>query len=543
MKVRLEHLPADVLGLSDIARAALSAGPEFPPLPVPRRTADILRPADRLDTTERATLARKIKTGLEPLRPPSRVVTSLNVLGTSDVFAVVTGQQPGFLASPLYSLYKGMQACRLAHELALDWGSPVVPVFWNHADDHDVAEVHHDYLLNESLDVKKITLAGLSSGRLPIGRIQLSDSRHHLGAIRSILTQGLGESESLESALDVFFPRSGETLARAFTRAMTALLGEHGLVVVEPDWIRGEISRALAELVSHDPLPPLAEGAAELRSLGFEPALEPSEAALVYHVTETGRHALRAGGDGYRFDGERGSRSPAELAAEIVAEPGAWSPGALFRPLVQDLVFPVAATIGGFGELAYHAGLDALRRARNVPRTPFVPRISCTLVEPETDAAMKVLATDTLEVLRHKGELAPGAAQPDAPPVIADIRATTEEALGALLAHRAELANIDAALGENMKRTARQIRGLIDKLLGKAERVHANKTGRGRRNARRVTNTLFPRGLPQERVFGPFAYTVRYGRAWIDALYEELPALSSEHLVVHLVPEGEEASA
>ena len=47
----------------------------------------------------------------------------------------------------------------------------------------------------------------------------------------------------------------------------------------------------------------------------------------------------------------------------------------------------------------------------------------------------------------------------------------------------------------------------------------------------------------QERVLGPFATTARFGRAWIDALYEELPACSSEHVVAHLEEDTEEDSA
>ena len=66
---------------------------------------------------------------------------------------------------------------------------------------------------------------------------------------------------------------------------------------------------------------------------------------------------------------------------------------------------------------------------------------------------------------------------------------------------------------------------------------------KGKRQLRRLNNGLLPKGAPQERVLGPLGLTARYGRAWIDALYRELPPLCSEHLAVHLPASTEEDDA
>lgn len=530
MKLRLEHLPADVVGLSAEARAALAEG-SLGGIPVVRRPAELARPADRHDRGTRASLADAIRAGVAALNVPDRVRTSLNVLANPGSFCVVTGQQPGFLCAPLYSLYKALQACRLADELAGSWGTPIVPVFWNHADDHDVAEVHHAYQLNRNLDLQKVGLAGVSSGRLPISRIPLDEDRHRLGPTRALLAQLFEEHPATRDALELFFPRAGETLARTFSRALSELLGHHGLVVVEPDWIRGALSRALADVIAADPVPRLARGG------GTEPAIDPATAAIVYRIDDEGRRPLRAGGEGFRFDGEAGSRSPAELAAEIVAEPDAWSPAALLRPLVQDAVFPVCAYVGGWGELGYHAQLAALRDACGVPRTAFVPRVSATLVDPEVRVALSRTGASLREVLAARGAF-DVVADEDAPRVIADLRADVEAAARQLLSRRADLASLEPALAVSLKRAVDQARDLVGKVAQKAERVHANKSGKGRRQVRRLNNTLYPRDLPQERVLGPLQYTARFGREWIEALYAEWPPAGGEHLAVHLEPDG-----
>ena len=531
LRLHLEHLPADVLGLGNLARQALSTGIAGD-LPVVRKLADIPKPKDRHDPGSRAHLAEPLREALTALDAPDRALTSLDALETPGSFCVVTGQQPGFLCGPLYTLYKAMQACRLADDLSRDWGSPVVPVFWNHADDHDIAEVQHAHLLNRNLDLQRIGLTGLSSGRTPIGSLHLSEEHHRLTATKAMVAQTFEGLPSAEAAVELFLPREGETLARAVTRALTELLGKRGLVVAEPSWLRSDLSRALAEVISLDPLGALMRGSGE------RPAIDPEGAALLFRVgAETGRRALRPGGDGFRYDGEPGSRTPSELAAEIVQKPSEWSAAALTRPLVQDLVFPTCAYVGGWGELAYHAQLGPLREACGLPQTPFAPRISCTLVEDEPRQSLARFDTDLRTVLGSGGEFDPGVAD-NAPEVIAALRHTAEEAGLALRAHRSALSELEPALAVNLKKTAAQVRRLVEKVAGKAERVHANRSGKGQRHIRRLNNGLVPRGLPQERVLGPIGFTARHGRAWIDALYGELPPLSSEHLAVHLQEES-----
>ncbi len=531
--IRIEHLGADVLELKAFARAAISGRIDAKLVPVPRTLDAIVRPDDRFTPDEREELSRALSAGLAPLQPHVAVVDSLRALARPGASAIVTGQQPGFLTSPLYSLWKALQSIRLALVLSERWDAPVVPLFWNHADDHDLAEVHHAYVLNENLDLQKVALAGLASGKQPLSRIVLRDDAHKLAAIRSMLAQ-LHEGEPHATrALEMFVPKDGETFARAFTRSMTELCGPFGLVVVEPDWIRTQLSRELARVVGHDPMPHLLRGAQRLREAGHEVATDPAEAAVVFRVDAKGRAALRAGGDGFRYDGEDGSRTAAELAAEIQQEPLAWSSGALLRPIVQDLALPVAAYVGGFGELAYHAELGDLRDATKTPRTAFVPRISFTLVDPECRQSLARLETDVESILRARGSFT-AKEQDDAPPVLAQMSSIAKDAATRLSTLRAELAALDPGLAVQLKRTCDQIQDLVDKLAEKGARVHQNKSGKGRRHERRVNNLLFPRNEPQERVLGPLPFVARFGEDWIRELLLEIDPLAPEHMVVHL---------
>jgi bacillithiol biosynthesis cysteine-adding enzyme BshC len=533
-----EHLPADIFELSPIARAALTGRPHPPSLPgivVPSDVRDIPRPPEHLQPDERVALSKTLERELSYLSPHVAVLDAARRVAEHGATLVLAGQQPGFLGGPLYDVWKALHAVRLARALEEEWGTPVVAAFWNHADDHDVAEVHHVEVLNANLDVTTVRLAGLSSGRTPFSRLTIDAEEQRLGSITENLRQLLGEDRVTDEVLASFLPRDGETLARSFTRLFTKLLGHLGLVVIEPDWIRPSLSRALAHVVGVGPAPLLDEGAEALRAAGHDVAIDPATAALVYRHVDDRRHALRSDPGGFRYDDEPGSRTPAELAAEIVQEPYEYSPGALLRPLCQDLALPVAAYVGGWGELAYHAELPPLRERAGVPVTPFVPRLACTLVEPDVAASLRKLSASVGDVLAAGGEYAgAGAGEPESE-VAGDLRARGRRAAAELQELRGRLEDLDPGLARQLKRTGGQIGDLIDRLAKKVERVEANRRGGGRRHLRRVNHALVPRGKPQERVRGAFELCLRAGRDWIDAVLAAVEPFPTEHLV-HFLP-------
>ncbi|MEW6074160.1 MAG: bacillithiol biosynthesis cysteine-adding enzyme BshC [Planctomycetota bacterium] len=535
--IRLEHLPADVLGLSPQASAALAGRPRTSALPgmvLPADVAGFPTPADRLEDEDRRALARLLERELRRFSPHDFVLEAARALARPGAALVVTGQQPAFLGGPLYDVYKAVHVIRLARALSEAWRVPVLPAFWNHADDHDIAEVHHLWLQNANLDLFKLSLASMSSGRVPFSEIEFDEDRHRLGAVREVLRQSLWDGERRDAALALFVPRHGETFASAFTRILLSLFGHHGLLVIESGWLRGSISRVLAEVVTLDLPLAWAEGAERLRAAGQEPAIEAETAALLFRHAGGERRALRLAPGGFRFDGEPGTRTAAELAAELLQEPAAWSPAALLRPIAQDRVLPVAAYVGGWGELAYHAQLPPLRERAGMAATPFVPRLSATLVDPEVRVALEKLEIGVADVLRARGRLGESEGADEASPVLERLREVGRGAARELEELREDLARLDRGLAAQLRRLGEQIRDLVDRLAGKAERVHANACGRGRRHFRRLNHGLFPRGEPQERVRGLVEFAARFGTGWLDELIEEIEPLPTEHVVIHL---------
>ncbi len=541
IEIELQYLSADALGLPDWARDVLSTRPQpnvLPRMIVPDRLEAVPRYEEGLQPEDRAELALSLERSLAPFRPHVAVLDAVRALARPEVSLVVVGQQPAFLGGPLFNVYKALHAIRLARALAAFWEAPVLPLFWNHADDHDIAEVHHLWIQNPNLDLLKVGLAGVSSGRTPLSRIVYDAERHRLEATAELLRQNLWESAERDSALDLFLPRSGETFSGSFTRILLELFGSYGLIVLEPDWIRRPLSRALARIVGSGVPEALDREVVRLRAAGLEPAIDPREAVLLWHVDGDRRRALRAVDDEYRYEGESGSRTGAELAAEILQTPEAFSAGALLRPLVQDVVLPVAAYVGGWGELHYHAELPALREETGVARTPFIPRLSATLVDPPTRLALQKLGIDVSGVLAARGALwRGGEAAAHRSELASRLRKVASDSASALLSERSAVAEVERGLAHQLKKAAETFSGLVDRVATKVEHVEANALGSDRRHQRRVSNVLYPRDVPQERVRGALEFVARYGRGWLDLLLEAIEPLPTEHLVVNLVEE------
>src|SRR5690606_9663345 len=61
---------------------------------------------------------------------------------------VTTGQQPGLVIGPLYTIHKILCAVQLARELEDALDRPVAPLFWVASDDHDWEEANHLHLID-----------------------------------------------------------------------------------------------------------------------------------------------------------------------------------------------------------------------------------------------------------------------------------------------------------------------------------------------------------------------------------------------------------
>ncbi|MCK5299453.1 MAG: bacillithiol biosynthesis BshC, partial [Candidatus Heimdallarchaeota archaeon] len=103
-------------------------------------------------------------------------IKNIEQIENEDVYFVVTGQQPGFLSGPLYTIYKTFAAINYAEKFSSD-KVKLIPVFWNASEDHDVEEVNNIRILNRQNEIVPLVIDASGALGKSLEKIQLHKNK------------------------------------------------------------------------------------------------------------------------------------------------------------------------------------------------------------------------------------------------------------------------------------------------------------------------------------------------------------------------------
>jgi bacillithiol biosynthesis cysteine-adding enzyme BshC len=450
---------------------------------------------------------------------------------------VITGQQAVLFGGPLYVLYKALAAVVVARELEARRGSPVVPVFWVAADDHDFAEIRSTTILDEAgqiLDIR-YTPHREPSGQ-PAAQIVLDDTVTGLiEDLRVHLPPGLHRDDIVALVASCYRP--GVAMAEAFARLLSTLLPD--LVVLNP---ADPALKAAAlpvferELVEHSPTSRLAaEAGQRLLAAGYHQQVPVRAGFLNLFVSMDGERRALGWDDGTVEVRGLGRRLPvAEAARLLQADPSAFSAGVLLRPLTQDHMLPTAAYVGGPAEIAYHAQIGPSYVHFGIPRPTLVPRPSVTLVEPAQARAMEADELSLPDLQTDPQGMLSRWARQDYP----EVDAAFDRARKALEKEMAGVEQTLGALDPTLKAAADSARGRalhqIETLQEKAMRALKKRDQSRADRLRRTRDALMPAGSFQERGLGLVSVLARHGRGVVEDIGQRIDPFARGHQVIHL---------
>lgn len=458
-------------------------------------------------------------------------------LAEPDAVAVVTGQQAGLFGGPLFVLLKAAAAMELAGRLEERRGRPVVPVFWVASDDHDFAEVRSVAVLDAQGAIRTLRYSPRTEpAGSPAWSIALDETvRELVEDLRRTLPPGLGHEETVDAVAACYVP--GETLSGAFARLVSRVLP--GLVVLDPSdpELKALAAPVLArEIEEGSPSSRLAiERGRELLAAGYHQQVPVRPGFLNVFLASAGqRRALGLADGEVEVRGTRERFKTAEALQRLEADPSAWSPNALLRPIVQDALLPTAAYVGGPAEVAYHAQIASCYAHFGVPRPLILPRPSATLVEPAQARALDAEGLALADLVADPEELVTRWAREEYPEVeaaFARAREAIEREMGAVEdALGASDPTLRAAAAAARGRALHPVFALHEKAL---RALRKRDQGRAER-LRRTRDALFPGGSLQERGLGLVAALARHGTALVPLLRERLDLFARGHQVVRL---------
>ncbi len=466
---------------------------------------------------------------------------NISLLREDSTFAVVTGQQVGFLGGPLYTVFKTITAIKLATRLKSQLPMyDFVPVFWIEGEDHDFAEMNHTSVLDAENKVVRIDY--LPGGVMPernvgaMGELVLDSS---VGQAHSRLKENLQRTEFTDALLskvaDAY--REGRTFNQAFTSWMNVLFEGQGLVFISPNHPRLKklLSPLFLKEISEYPKTSqlVISRSAELEKEYHAQIKAKSINLFMFH--KGGRYLIEPRENDFSLKGTRHFISKEELVRVAVETPELLSTNVVLRPIAQDTLLPTVAYVAGPSEVAYHAQLAPVYEEFGMPQPVVYPRAGASFVEERVRRAMEKYSLTLQDFLddidRVTSRVVGQISDVKIEQLFADTTGRLHEAL-----HELEfgLKEVDPTLLGALEGMKSKIDINLGVLKEKSIAAQKRRNEVAVRQIEKAAAGLLPNGGLQERELSIIHFLNKYGPDLVKLLLSELDITSFKHQVLTL---------
>lgn len=472
---------------------------------------------------------------------PKSTFHNIERLKSEESVVVIGGQQAGLLTGPMYTINKVISIIQFARQQESALDIPVIPVFWMAGEDHDFAEINHVFL-SEIPDMKKYKLLQSVLDKSSVSQIKIDETAVNQWLNR--LFEQLKETQytkelyrTIRSSLD-----KSETYVDFFARVIFQLFTEEGLVLIDsghPDVRRLESTHFL-QIIENQPK--ISEGVyrtkRQIEQDGYTLSLdaEPKDAHLFYHLNNERILLIRNEQGDWIGKQNEVSLTTDELIEIAKNNPELLSNNVVTRPLMQELLFPSLAFIGGPGEISYWTVLKPAFSALQLKMPPVIPRLSFTYIDRNVEKVLKkfnITAEDAVN--RGVSEIKNAwLAEKSNPP----IRNMVEEIKNTITQAHQPLRNIAEDIRTDLGKLAeknliylhRDIEYLEDRLMKALEQTYEKELY----EFDLINNALRPQNGLQERLWNPLPWINEHGTDFIRNITKQSCSFENAHYLVYV---------
>ena len=456
---------------------------------------------------------------------------------TNDSLTVVTGQQVTIFGGPLYTVYKTITAILYSKRLERESNRPVVPVFWIADEDHDIDEVSKLFL-PDSQDTTEITYSHKSYDEAPpASTIELGNE---LNNVWNQLNDALDQTDFSTRLMDDIRAcyRSDKTFGKAFSELLMTYFGKHGLLIAGS--LNTDVKTSCKHLLKtavtsrKDITEALDDTTYALKEAGYHDQVQVQPSNLFYNTESGERIKLQFTGDTWSIPGKKWTEE--ELLNSIESQPENFSPNVFLRPILQDYILPVAAYVGGPGEIAYYAQMKEFYGCFGFKMPIILPRFSLTIVESAIDRILDKLPFEW-QTYRNRiedleKEFVERTESVDIEKLFGIWRSQIDELSRA---KRDEVGEVDPSLKGSVGKAKAAYFSELDKLKGKVYRSVKEQENVQLDRIKKIKTNLFPNGNLQEREVAFIYYMNKYGTDLWDRVIDELEDYTPyNHFTLHL---------
>jgi bacillithiol biosynthesis cysteine-adding enzyme BshC len=477
-------------------------------------------------STQRDVLVKELKKQYSSVTASGLVAKNIEALAADNTFTITTAHQNNIFTGPLYFIYKILHTIKLAEYCQTNFPAyNFIPVFYIGSEDADLDELNHIYIGGQ-----KLTWNTKQTGA--VGRMKVDKELLKLVDMMEgqLTVQPFGK-EIISLIRECY--KEGDTIQSATFRFVNSLFGNYGLVVLLPD--NAELKKQMIPVFKDDLLNQAASGIVEktaerLSSAGYKAQANPREINLFY-LKDNIRERIVKQHSTFNIQHSTLKFDETVLLNELNNHPDRFSPNVILRGLYQETILPNIAFIGGGGETAYWLQYKDLFEHYKVPFPVLVLRNSFLIVEkkwqekisklgfaiddfflPEQELLNKLVARESKNEVKLNGSLT-------------ELEQLYEN-------FKKQAVAVDTTLAKHVDalkvKTVEGLQGLEKKMLRAEKRKFTDQ----QRQIQTIKDHLFPGQGLQERFENISYYYAKWGKEFIQQLYQHSLNLEQEFVMV-----------
>ena len=472
------------------------------------------------NSPNRTLLVETLKDQYKQISASEKVKNNIELLASPNTFTICTAHQPNLFTGYLYFIYKIVQAIKTANELNSKFPEyRFVPVYYMGSEDNDLEELNRINLNGEKLiwETKQTGAVGRMSTK----------------GIDELISKISGQLDVLEYGpeLTVLLQQSylqSSSIQEATFKLVHQLFENYGLVVLIPDdaGFKKQMNAVFKDdLFVHTPAK-IVKTTAEALSTKYHAQVNPRDINLFYMKDDIRERIIEENGK-FIINNTSTQFTKQGLEAESDAHPERFSPNVVLRGLYQETLLPNVVFIGGGSEVAYWLELKEMFRHYNVPFPVLLLRNSFLIVEENMTSLIKKLDISVEDLFENDAYLLSEIIKRHSKQQLTLENEINQ--LNILYQHINEIAGkVDVTLSVHVKAIEKKAENAIINLEKKIIRAEKRKHEEQAIQVQKLKSTLFPKNNLQERIGNMLPYYARYGKAFIDMLYQHSPTLDQK---------------
>ena len=484
-------------------------------------------------------LAEVIKHYMEPFGITPEVQGNIQQL-SEGAFAVVGGQQAGILTGPLYSVHKAITVILLARQQREQLNKPVVPLFWIAGEDHDIEEINHTYTIQEDKLTKRAY--SIRSNKKYMASKTEYNKQEMVKTMQRIFAD-YGETQFTAQLLKdvIWHVENNQTYTELFTSMMNKMFGKYGLLMIDAadERFRSLESEYFVRIVEQSEIiaKNVVEKEMQLSNAGYGTPISATISNVnLFYVKDGERYLLEWHEGVARNNAAQVKFSKEELIQLAEQSPESLSNNVVTRPLMQEMVIPVLAFVGGPGELAYWATLKPAFETLHLQMPIFTPRLHMTIVSRNVQALFEQLNINAEDAFSGRTQhlldsFIESIQDKNAIEMIQNMEQMLNEQYEKLEKQLQQVdVKIEPILIKNKNYHHQQLEYLRNKIQQEVMLKHDVKI----KQYTTIQLEVTPNNGLQERMYNPYMYFNEYGETLIDDMFTLDLELNGKHHVLYL---------